>query len=106
MTETCPICYKKFEPATLTWARHKITEEGATGHDPDRPPGLSPWYGSRDIYWKPEDVEEYLVPLSDRCGVCEEQRIDALQRIDELCSDTEPEWFDSSNAGERWDDEY
>lgn len=41
-----------------------------------------------------------------RCTKHFEDRLDKQAHINELLSDTPPDWFDPLAAGERWDDDY
>ena len=60
------------------------------------------------------DVEFRLNPFTDsfksytRCQVHAEAWLDGLERINSRYPDSPvaPSWFDSANAGERWDDDY
>ncbi|MHB8974284.1 MAG: hypothetical protein ACYC3X_29375 [Pirellulaceae bacterium] len=102
---TCQRCGAVYEQNQACWAVHKVTGKRAGGFNGQQ------WYdnagawreGEYTVVW--DNVYSCGGPY-DVCETCQETCLRAKERAREYESPCEPDWFDPSYAGERWDDDY
>jgi hypothetical protein len=76
-----------------------LTHQDCLDHRPDRPGECR---GEVEYRLSPDRADFKAFP---RCEAHWEKRLKSAERTLELLSDTRPDWFDESYAGERWEED-
>lgn len=106
---TCQRCGESYQQEQAAWAVYNTTGQrasGYTGRD-------GCWYGQAGPT-KPWLADEFHLQWSnvyspggpyDMCDDCTVVQLHARERLRELQSDCQPDWFDPSYAGEQWNED-